>query len=112
MKKNMERKSGAAVRCSAWLGDAPTEAGIYEIRCAENLYVSERVTVYRRRSNGIESLWVSDPELGCNPLEHFHNGLINLEWRKSPNDPSSATRPTRAFACNRDAMAGFAAAHG
>ena len=32
--------------------------------------------------------------------------------RKSPNDPSSATRPARAFACNLDAMAGFAAAHG
>ena len=29
-----------------------------------------------------------------------------------PNDPSSATRPTRAFDCNLDAMAGFAAAHG
>ena len=29
-----------------------------------------------------------------------------------PNDPSSATRPMRACACNRDAMAGFAAAHG
>jgi hypothetical protein len=29
-----------------------------------------------------------------------------------PNDPSSATRPTRALDCNRDAMAGFAAAHG
>ena len=28
-----------------------------------------------------------------------------------PNDPSSATRPTRAFDCNLDAMAGFAAAH-
>ncbi len=31
---------------------------------------------------------------------------------KPPNDPSSATRPTRASDCNRDAMAGFAAAHG
>ena len=30
----------------------------------------------------------------------------------SANDPSSATRPTRAFDCNLDAMAGFAAAHG
>lgn len=29
-----------------------------------------------------------------------------------PNDPSSATRPTKAFDCNRDATAGFAAAHG
>ena len=28
------------------------------------------------------------------------------------NDPSSATRPASAFDCNRDAMAGFAAAHG
>ena len=27
-------------------------------------------------------------------------------------DPSAATRPTRAHDCNRDAMAGFAAAHG
>ena len=31
---------------------------------------------------------------------------------KPPNDPSSATRPTRASDCNREAMAGFAAAHG
>ncbi len=29
-----------------------------------------------------------------------------------PNDPSSATRPTRAHDCNLDAMAGFAAAPG
>jgi hypothetical protein len=29
-----------------------------------------------------------------------------------PNDPSSATRPTRSFDCNSDAMAGFAVAHG
>ena len=29
-----------------------------------------------------------------------------------PNDSSSTTRPTRALDCNRDAMAGFAAAHG
>ena len=29
-----------------------------------------------------------------------------------PNDPSLATRPTRASDCNLDAMAGFAAAHG
>jgi hypothetical protein len=35
-----------------------------------------------------------------------------VHGEKSPNDPSSATRPTRACDCNRDAMAGFAAAHG
>ena len=32
--------------------------------------------------------------------------------RESPNDPSSATRPAGRNDCNRDAHAGFAAAHG
>ena len=36
----------------------------------------------------------------------------NFNAAKWSNDPSSATRPTRAFDCNLDAMAGFAAAHG
>ena len=35
-----------------------------------------------------------------------------LHHARMSNDPSSATRPMRAFDCNRDAMAGFAAAHG
>ena len=39
-------------------------------------------------------------------------GMIHVERVVRPNDPSSATRPTRAFDCNRDARAGFAAAHG
>src|SRR6185295_14042429 len=30
----------------------------------------------------------------------------------TPNDPSSATRPTERHDCNSDAMAGFAAAYG
>ena len=34
------------------------------------------------------------------------NGLL------TPNDPSSATRPTSGRDCNRSVMAGFAAAHG
>ena len=38
--------------------------------------------------------------------------ILFANIRSMPNDPSSATRPTRAFACNLDAMAGFAAAHG
>ena len=36
----------------------------------------------------------------------------NVCMAKTPNDPSSATRPARALDCNLDAMAGFAAAHG
>jgi hypothetical protein len=43
--------------------------------------------------------------------------LIERSARKSnrehsPNDPSSATRPTGRHDCNSNAMAGFAAAHG
>ena len=38
--------------------------------------------------------------------------LAYREGRTPPNDPSSATRPARASDCNREAMAGFAAAHG
>ena len=34
---------------------------------------------------------------------------LAAEW---PNDPSSATRRTGRVDCNRDALAGFAAAHG
>ena len=33
-------------------------------------------------------------------------------WTLVPNDPSSATRHTGRHDCNRDAHAGFAAAHG
>ena len=38
--------------------------------------------------------------------------FVHTGREETPNDPSSATRPTRAHDCNRDAMAGFAAAHG
>jgi hypothetical protein len=38
--------------------------------------------------------------------------LYAWQASKSPNDPSSATRPTRASDCNQSARAGFAAAHG
>src|SRR3989442_4124302 len=51
----------------------------------------------------------------------FFNDVVNLlkrfknvqKWYLLPsNDPSSATRPPRPVDCNRNAMAGFAAAHG
>gem|GEM_PF-4464777 len=50
----------------------------------------------------------------CTTLENFDaifDGW-NAHGVKRPNDPSSATRPTRTPDCNLDAMAGFAAAHG
>ena len=45
-------------------------------------------------------------------IQMFFRGVCSCCGVKPPNDPSSATRPTKAFDCNRDAMAGFAAAHG
>ena len=45
--------------------------------------------------------------------EETQQGLdMGLTYVERPNDPSSATRPTRALDCNRGARAGFAAAHG
>ena len=38
--------------------------------------------------------------------------LVSNVRQEGANDPSSATRPARAFDCNSDAMAGFAAVHG
>ena len=37
---------------------------------------------------------------------------LKLVRHEAPNDPSSATRPTRRVDWNSSAMAGFAAAHG
>ena len=38
--------------------------------------------------------------------------IVHRRDAAQPNDPSSATRPTKRVDCNLDAMAGFAAAHG
>ncbi|NBU11492.1 MAG: hypothetical protein EBS84_21210 [Proteobacteria bacterium] len=46
------------------------------------------------------------------PLKEFSVVLGHKRWRQWPNDPSSATRRTGRNDCNRDALAGFAAAHG
>ena len=74
-----------ALRSSDLLGDwsqsMPTIAGVYEIRCFETGRKPERVSVYRKRINGEESLWVSDNR-GLNPLNHYHENLIDIEWRK------------------------------
>lgn len=41
-----------------------------------------------------------------------YHGMSLMAWPPSPNDKSSATRRTGRGDCNRDAPAGFAAAHG
>lgn len=65
-----------------WSKSMPTSPGIYEIKCAENFFIPEKVRVYIRTKKGVERLWVTDETIGSNPLEHFHDGLIQLEWRK------------------------------
>jgi len=50
---------------------------------------------------------VGEPE----PGSQWNKGAVEQPGLRA-NDPSSATRPTRRSDCNRDARAGFAAAHG
>ena len=52
------------------------------------------------------------PEVWENGIRVLHDPARFGVSVVPPNDPSSATRPTRASDCNLDAMAGFAAAHG
>ena len=51
-------------------------------------------------------------DAGGSPQAMRYAQKILRALRNLPNDPSSATRPTSGHACNRSAMAGFAAAHG
>jgi hypothetical protein len=56
--------------------------------------------------------WVSQPTKPSREQAMWIAWSRHYERREKLNDPSSATRRTRACDCNRDAMAGFAAAHG
>jgi len=55
-----------------------------------------------------------DAQKATEPTKHACSKINSLVVviAMTPNDPSSATRPTRGYDCNRSAMAGFAAAHG
>src|SRR5437867_2047724 len=72
----------------------PAEGRVCEIVIALHALEVEHASVERQRGFHVST---------ADSCEDCH---------KTPNDPSSATRPTRAFDCNRRAMAGFAAAHG
>ena|SRR6266571_3802652 len=54
----------------------------------------------------------AEEEHECNNQTDFCDAISHERPLKPPNDPSSATRPTRRVDCNQNAMAGFAAAHG
>ena len=66
---------------------------------------------WTRSGGALEPIAMLTSESGVN-LEKMRFKFCPWCGRVRPNDPSSATRPTRAFDCNLDAMAGFAAAHG
>ena len=87
-KRNTKTECEAGRDCGQWYrNDEPID---YD-------YTQEQVI-----ANGatLKELWKS--------AKHY-KGLLDAS---TPNDPSSATRPTRGYDCNREVMAGFAAAHG
>lgn len=73
------RKLMAAVWSpNIWSPDAPTDPGIYEVRCAEAPDAC-MVEIARRADN---SLWVECPDTGTNPLDQYHANLTDAEWRR------------------------------
>ena len=90
-------------RGDQWNGEPPrTPRIIRQHNCDERSNPSAPV------ANGVATLH----------LHHSTRAAARKKWKVDahnvvrPNDPRSATWPTRAFDCNRDAMAGFAAAPG
>ena len=76
------------------------------------------LTIIWQREGGRQLNFRIKPFTGANVQNGEHTpklsavDALNRYEAKAANDPSSATRPTRALDCNRDARAGFAAAHG
>ena len=111
----MKQERNSRVRCSAWLADMNIQIETITAANGGKMDVIRDVEKIRSVVDAAEALaarlrlWrVSDGNMLC---EGDADAL--KEWDAlSANDPSSATRPTRALDCNRDAMAGFAAAHG
>ena len=107
----LKPRRDAAVRCSAWLGVAPRPR--LPNGCA--LELSDVLLI--AADSGQTATKRKPPEMATRSalaalLGMKASGVMVGCASVPPNDPSSATRPTRAHDCNREAMAGFAAAHG
>jgi hypothetical protein len=61
-----------------WSQTMPKTIGLWEIRCAETDMQATRVAITNRGAR----LYVHDDAVGVNPVKHFHDGLIDLWWRK------------------------------
>ena len=59
--------------------EMPSEEGAYWMICAEGDY--ERSPTEIRFENG--ELIADDPYLGVQPLEHFHNALTDICWKRA-----------------------------
>jgi hypothetical protein len=81
--------------------------------------LSGRTPQMKEWCKAVLSQWreLGHPSLGEWPPQRIGLGLVDFACGVMlgvlmANDPSSATRPTGRYDCNRDAQAGFAAAHG
>lgn len=69
-----------------WSYRAPTEPGRYLLRCGENDFEPEEVTVTRERRRGSQFLFVDCPHLGKTAPPHYHDGLTDPSWKKLENE--------------------------
>lgn len=65
-----------------WSEECPTAPGNYEMQCGEGDFKTEHRIV--RLVFGRKGLWVKDPDVGDNPIDHYHHGLTGTRWRKMP----------------------------
>jgi hypothetical protein len=115
----MKQERTGGIRCSAWLGDgwAIVDNRGEMLACFPGVRKREAVAKWEEEE-WVDAVYADpdDPRSNCVwelLRDRFGHKCIKVGIvMKSPNDPSSATRPTRACDCNLDAMAGFAAAHG
>ena len=119
MSTDKHETGDGGVRCSAWLGDF---AACLQKRKAK-LRPGCKLTI---NTETFETRALPTIEMQLKPRKWLPLKMPDDRWYfdseaerdevlkvlMPPNDPSSATRPTRALDCNLDAMAGFAAAHG
>ena len=61
-----------------WRREAPTEAGIWLMRCYEADFNIERVKVEVIRGE----LWAVDCAIGSLPVAMYHDGLTDCTWKR------------------------------
>ena len=107
----MQPERDGRVRCSAWLGVAPL------LRLTNDCALELSGVWLMAEDSEPPATKLKPPELATRSTLAVTLGMkvcgvmVGCD-SVPPNDPSSATRPAGRYDCNRDAQAGFAAAHG